>query len=120
MKFLVLNISGAALLIAGALEGSVLIVFSDGYHLTWVIGGVFLLGLYKAFRGVWYDVEVFSDWLVRLGLFGTVLGLAVAFYGVTGQESVSLRDLGAATALYTTLVGLAGSLWLDLNKWLFQ
>ena len=120
MKFWVLNITGCALFLAGAIEGSVLIVFSDTYHLTWFIAGAFLWGLYRAAVGDWDAVEWVSDRLVRLGLLGTVLGLAIAFYGVAGQENVSLRDLGAATALYTTIVGLVGSLWLELNQRLFD
>lgn len=120
MKFWTLNITGCALFVASAIEGSGLIVFSDAYHLTWVIGCAFLFGMYRAAMGDWGTVEWISDRLVRLGLLGTVLGLAVAFYGVAGQDSISLRDIGASTALYTTIVGLVGGMWLELNQRLFE
>jgi hypothetical protein len=131
MKFYILNISALALLIGGWLQGSVAAVFSDGYHLTWVVAAVFLYGLWRARVAVttrkmyvapkaWDDVSTISDWLVRIGLLFTVIGLSIAFVGVTGQEDISLRDLGAATALLTTLVGLTGSLWLELMRWLFE
>jgi len=120
MKFLTLNITGAALFIAGWIQGSVSMVFMDTYRLTWGMGLVFLFGLWRAFRCDWGTVDWISDRLVRLGLMGTVAGLAIAFYGVSGQESISLRDIGASTALYTTLVGLVGGMWLELNQRLFE
>jgi len=121
MKFWVLNITGVALLMAGILQGAVATVFDgDSYRITWLIGVVFLVGLWKAFKGAWSDVDVIADWLMRLGLFGTVLGLAVSFYAVSGEANISLRDTGVGTALYTTLVGLVGSLWLEFNRWLLD
>ncbi len=116
-RFLILNITGLAILIAGWQQGAVAILFIDApYHATWMVASLLPIGLYLTARGSWRDADAVSDWMVRLGLFGTVAGLAVAFYGVSGEVNVSLRDLGGATALHTTIVGLAGSLWLDLNE----
>jgi hypothetical protein len=90
------------------------------YYAAWLVGSLFPIGLYMAARKRWSDVAIISEWLVRLGLFGTVVGLAIAFASVVGRSEISLRDLGAATALHTTIVGLACSLWLDLNQWLLE
>lgn len=121
MRFWVLNVTGAALLIAGWVHGAVATLFLDTpYYAAWLVAAIFPVGLYMAMQGRWSDVRVFSAWLMRLGLFGTMVGLTIAFVGVAGQEEISLRDLGGATALHTSVIGMACSLWLDFNRWLLE
>lgn len=66
-------------------------------------------------------------WLVRIGLIGNVVGFAIALHSagtnadalVTGDGllklMVQMMD-GMRVAFYTTLVGGAFSLWLDVNR----
>ena len=114
MRFWVLNLTGAALLAAGWMQGAVANVFmGDQTGMTFGIAAVFLVGLALAARGRWGGAEYVSLILPTLGLLGTVIGFSMALTGVAGDDIV-LRDIGVHTALNTTIVGLSGSLWLGL------
>lgn len=114
MRFWVLNVTGAALFVAGWLQGAVEGVFmSDQTYLTFGIAAVFLAGLALAARNRWEGVEYVSLILPTLGLIGTVIGFKMALTGVAGDDIV-IRDAGVHVALNTTIVGMSGSLWLGL------
>ena len=64
-----------------------------------------------------------SDWLMRLGLIGTVVGWFIALHGLdtaqlspTGAQQMMAQVLqGMSVALLTTLTGAVSSLWVDFN-----
>lgn len=125
MRFTILNLIGgfcfAALWIAGL---SSIPFVSDPTGMTAGLGVFFLIGLACAAMGEWRTVEWISGALVFLGLIGTVIGFVIAFSGVDPEQAkdidavtpmVAALIAGMATALFTTLVGAIGYLWLSLN-----
>ena len=64
--------------------------------------------LLRARRGL-DRIDSVSQLATSLGLFGTVLGIARAFFGRGGEAGVDPEVLGSslATALFTTIAGLA-------------
>lgn len=89
-----------------------------------VIVGVLTVGIFAALFGRWNDVSWIATHILRLGLLGTVIGLLLAFHAAgTGISSNpdEMRGLvvgvinGMFVALYVTLFGVTGNLWLKLN-----
>lgn len=121
IKFLALNSIGLALLMAGFALGFIQPYFSEAAnYLPWIVAAPLPFGLRAAYYGHWLDVERASTLMVGLGILFTVIGMGMAFGGVTGQIDVSLRDFGGFTMIYTTVVGLAGAQWLSLNEWILN
>lgn len=62
-------------------------------------------------------IQLFSGLSTSLGLFGTVVGIAMSFQGFD-QGQIAKIVSGLSTALYTTIAGLivyvAGTLWLAI------
>ena len=65
-----------------------------------------------------------SDTLMKLGLLGTIIGFIMMLAPIAGldpenreavRSSMSLMSAGMAVAMYTTLVGLAGSILLKIQ-----
>ena len=65
-----------------------------------------------------------SDTLMKLGLLGTIIGFIMMLAPIAGldpenreavRSSMSLMSAGMAVAMYTTLVGLAGSILLKVQ-----
>ncbi len=65
-----------------------------------------------------------SEWMVQLGLLGTVIGMVMAFSSVSADAASSVEGVralvsqlmrGVGVALYTTLVGIVFGLWHELN-----
>jgi hypothetical protein len=121
-QFGVLNIAGAALLGVGFQQGLIQTVWEgDQTHLSAVIFAIFLAGLISAAFNRHGFARFVERRLVLLGLIGTVIGFVIALAGVdpatagdidqiTGMVAGLISGLG--TAMYTTLVGAVGSLWL--------
>ena len=96
---------------------------ADQTKLVVLISAVFLIGL-----GLVTRRPNWSDWishkLVDLGLLGTVAGFIIALSGVS-VEAVNAPEQvvsmvthllsGMRTALFTTITGLVGYLWLSLT-----
>lgn len=121
IKFLALNAIGLALLSAGLALGFVQPYFSDAAnYLPIIVAAPLPFGLYGAWVRNYDDVDKASTLMVGLGIMFTVIGMGIAFGGVTGEVNVSLRDFGGFTMIYTTIVGLAGAQWLSLNEWVLN
>lgn len=82
-----------------------------------LLGGV-VLSLFKR----WRHVEFFADMSVFGGLFGTVVGIILAFSDLDPGRLSDIsyaKDIGTAllsgvsVALYTTLVGAVSFMWLN-------
>lgn len=131
MIFTLFNLACVALTAAAFAEGLVQPAFEpDKSPLTWVIAGVFLVGLAVSWFAAWGRAQLrtvgyFSDALVMLGLIGTVWGFIVALGGVDADAAgdvsrvagmVSQLVEGMGIALYTTLEGAVLSLWLTVNR----
>lgn len=70
-------------------------------------------------------IRYIANSLVLLGLIGTVVGFIIAMEGVTPEAAGNIDALGGTisalthgmgVALYTTLVGAIGNLWLTFNQ----
>ncbi len=121
LKFLILNLVGLALMGAGLYQGLVQPYFSaSAYYLPWIVAAPLPVGLWAAWTGRWSDVDKAASYMVGLGILFTVVGMGLAFSGVTGEVNVSLRDFGGFTMIYTTVIGLAGAQWLSLNDWIIN
>ena len=95
----------------------------DSTKLSVIIGTFLLFGMGLSLFKKWRHVGMLREMLLFLGLIGTVLGVIVAFSGV---EPGKLDDIdyvkemgtvllsGMGTALYTTLVGAIGFVWLTV------
>lgn len=128
IKYMILNATGFSVFLAAAVKGWALLPFvTDGTYLCDLIGVIFVMGLWAAWQGNWERVRWIGGVLVMMGLIGTVVGFVMALSGVNpaqvhnvGSISPMVATLlhGMSTALYTTLVGSVGYLWLSLNAYL--
>lgn len=120
-RFLVLQTVGLGAVLAFGMAGWLGHLAADRTGLTYGIAAAFVMGLGAVLRKSWRWANWIARALVMLGLIGTVLGFIIALSGVDPERA---RDLDAVTpmiatlidgmgmALYTTLVGSAGNLWL--------
>ena len=153
-RFVLANMLGVALCMALAWSGHLVPVFAaDQSRVTFAISGLFLVGLAwtlkeavcvsrglnrskaqgyrpasvadaeKAMLKVEW-LESVPEWLVGLGLLGTVIGFSVALSGIdqdsvmqaTGaQNAVAALMSGMRVALNTTLLGAALAIWHQVN-----
>ena len=129
IRLTLLNMAGATVFIAAWIHGWANIPFQeDQTHISTGIGIVFLIGLAQAWRGRWRAVRWTEEALVMLGLIGTVIGMAIALSNLDASAAddieaarvmINTVALGFGTALYTTLVGAIGALWLYWLEHLF-
>ena len=153
-RFILANTLFAALAAALAWSGQLLLVFeTDLSRITLAIAALFLVGWGWTLKQViavsgslnrakqlgyrpaspaegdkamlkvaWLDE--LSEWLVALGLLGTVIGFAMALAGVDqtsvtqasgAQDAVAALMAGMRVALNTTLVGAALAIWHQVN-----
>lgn len=116
IKFAIVQVTAISLLVASWALGWLQNIFlTDQTHVTSIIAVVTAIGLSQVYAGRWSWVEFIVTALPLLGLLGTVIGIKIAVGGVEGKEIV-LRDLGVATALNTTIVGMIGALWVGLSE----
>lgn len=125
-RWLLLNALGALLLLAAWGAGLLFLPFrADTSGISFLILVLFAVGLWRAALGLWDDVQWISRRLVRLGLLGTLVGFAVALAGLTPDSFGDIANVkraaesllqGAGVAVYTSIVGWIGALWLDLNR----
>lgn len=122
--FLVLQMIGAALLIAAGLSNFLTQPFTGNtWPMCWLVTVVGLVGLWFVYMRKWSHVSWIAEHVVRLGLAGTVLGLIIAFSTAHnmsgGAEQVELMIArvvdGMYVALYATLTGVVVNLWLKIN-----
>jgi hypothetical protein len=110
MRFWALNVTGAALLIAGWMQGAVAFVFmNDPTYLTWALFGVFVVGLAAMWLRFSRTYKFIVDELLTMGLMGTLAGL---FMILAGDPTADELLYGLGTALGTTLVASVARLWL--------
>jgi peptidoglycan/LPS O-acetylase OafA/YrhL len=115
-RFAMLNGALFCCLAAACVAGWVWpLIASDRTYMTAGICLLMLVGLALVPIRRWTWVGWIADLLPTLGLLGTVIGLAIAISGSEGNE-YSLRSLGVATALNTTIAGIIGRVWLSLNE----
>lgn len=141
IRLAVLNFAGACFLAWAWWLGYVArVTEADGAHMTWIIAGLFLVGLLSTFwqalktgspgasrrsamiaSGHLYDI--FAG-LFILGIIGNAIGFLTAFGGVNvadlatpdGMRKAGAQLLsGASTAFGSTIVGLALALWTSAN-----
>ena len=120
------NIAAIAIVAGAWVEGYIQPLFApDKSILTWVIAGVWLIGMVQSFRKRWISVINISEALVMLGLIGTVFGFIVALSGVDPDKAGDVSQVsgmvsrlieGMGIALWTTLEGSVLSLWLAINQ----
>lgn len=140
----VLNLFGFSLLFVAWLFGIPQEIYAaDSSHLSVVIFGVFLLGIFFALRSAYnrtfklnnlsghnlFSLRFIANSCVVLGLIGTVLGFIQALNGIDPQAAANVDQIsgmvsalisGMGVALYTTLVGSVLALWLLVNDWLIK
>ena len=153
-RFILANTLGAALAVALAWSGHLLPVFhTDQSRLTLAIAALFLIGWgwclkevlivsgslnrskrlgYRPATAAQADkallkvewMETVSEWLVGLGLLGTVVGFSTAMSGIDqssvmqaagAQNAVAALMQGMRVALNTTLLGAALAIWHQVN-----
>jgi hypothetical protein len=153
-RFILANSLFAALTAALAWSGHVLPVFeTDQSRITLAIAALFLVGWgwtlkqliavsgalnlskahgYRAASPAVADkaklkvewLDEISEWLVALGLLGTVIGFAMALSGVDqtsitqaagARDAVAALIAGMRVALNTTLLGAALAIWHQVN-----
>lgn len=134
-KFIILNLLGATALIIVGLQGWITDLWEwDKTRISLFIILIFLIGLIRSYTALsnkshWRDVSYISETLVMLGLFGTVVGFMIALSGVDPSISsdpssvspmVTTLIAGLRVAIYTTLVGIIGYIWLTLQIHLFK
>ena len=122
-RFHVLNLAGLALLGAAYRQGWVqLVLDGDRTHLSVVIFGVFVGGVIAAALSYRKFARYIQHSLVMLGLIGTVIGFIIALQGVDPSSvgdidsvAVTVAHLisGLGVAMFTTLVGSIGALWMS-------
>jgi hypothetical protein len=124
-RFIVLNLMGAALILAAWAEGLLFRPYAaDSSGMCWLITVLFAWGLICVLRKDWQSVRWAGNALVYLGMVGTVLGLIITVNELSGDKGQSFEDfkqvvssiyIGSATALYTNLLACIGYLWLGTN-----
>ncbi len=124
-RFAVLNLFGAALVLAAWVEGLLYRPYAaDSSGMCWLITVLFGWGLVCALRKDWQSVRWSGNALVYLGMVGTVLGLIITVNDLSADKGQSFEDfktvvtsiyVGSATALYTNLLACIGYLWLGTN-----
>lgn len=121
--YLILNTFGLGALTIAALNGWVARMFlADASYLCVVIALAFTAAnvcvLFAREWAAWLGQQ-----LVLLGLIGTVLGFVLALGGIDASSAGDLNAVGRmigalvqgmGTALWTTLAGAIGFLWIDL------
>lgn len=127
-KLLQVLLLAAGLTGAGLLGGLQTIWAADSSHLSALMGGMFAVGVWAMLRDKWRTVAWISEELLSVGLLGTVIGFILAFAGLdasalAGAEAakkiVTQLIGGTSIALYTTLVGAVGYLWLSMQRHIF-
>jgi amino acid transporter len=112
-----LNLLGASLLLF--FSPDILPHFmNDGSYISWGIVVLFLIGLLSMYSEMLGTsvAEMLSPILVTLGLIGTVVGLMVTSASLAPDANALEQVLaGFGIAFWTTLVGAATSVWLELN-----
>jgi hypothetical protein len=124
-RFIVLNLMGAALILAAWAEGLLYRPYAaDSSGMCWLITALFGWGLVCVLRQDWQSVRWSGNALVYLGMVGTVLGLIITVSDLSADKGQSFEDfkqvvssiyIGSATALYTNLLACIGYLWLGTN-----
>ena len=124
-RFAVLNLIGAALVLAAWVEGLASKPYAaDSSGMCWLITLLFGWGLVCVLRRDWQSVRWVGNALVYLGMVGTVLGLIITVSDLSADKAQSFDDfkqvvtsiyIGSATALYTNLLACIGYLWLGTN-----
>jgi hypothetical protein len=124
-RFAVLNLIGAALLLAAWAEGILYRPYAaDSSGMCWLITVLFAWGLVRVLRRDWGSVRWIGNTLVYLGMVGTVIGLIITVSDLSADKGQSFEDfkavvtsiyIGSGTALYTNLLACVGYLWLGTN-----
>ena len=124
----VFNIVGFALMGLAYQQGLIqLVLDGDRTHLSLVIFGAFLLGLYATAFNHPLLARFIERRLTILGLIGTVVGFIIALGSINPAAAGDIDQIagmvsgligGLGVAMYTTLVGAVGSLWLSAVRFL--
>jgi hypothetical protein len=124
-RFTVLNLVGAAMVLAAWAEGVLYRPYeADRSGMCWLITALFGWGLVSVLRRDWQSVRWSGNALVYLGMVGTVLGLIITVNDLSADNGQSFDDfkqvvtaiyVGSATALYANLLACIGYLWLGTN-----
>jgi hypothetical protein len=124
-RFAVLNLIGAALLLAAWADGILYRPYAaDSSGVCWLITVLFGWGLVRVLRRDWGSVRWIGNTLVYLGMVGTVIGLIITVSDLSADKGQSFEDfkavvtsiyVGSGTALYTNLLACIGYLWLGTN-----
>lgn len=118
-RFAVLNVAAAAVMILLAIGGYLTEAYA-GPGKYGVIGasGLLVLALALMAFDQWHRAKWITKHMTAFGLVGTVIGVIEAFthanYGGDAKSALASVGLGIGLALFSTLSGILGYLWLDL------
>lgn len=99
-------------------------ILGDNTYITQFIAVFGLFGLYKVFNKDWENVHWYRRRCVQFGLFGTIIGILIAFKALSSDsvgninalpETIGTLAEGIGTALTTTLIGMIWNIWLSFN-----
>lgn len=124
-RLIAFNLTVLGLLTVGYYKGITQLPFTeDTSRLTWGIAAMLGIGLVvQLFRRYEWSKYI-ERRLVTFGLVGTVVGFIMALGQIDPSKVSDLEYLktmvgflldGMGTALYTTLVGALGAVWLSFN-----
>lgn len=130
-RFLLVNLLALAGLVYGQVYFDLIVHIwhADSSHIVALIAAGIIWSLYLVARRRFDDADWTAEQLVALGLFGTVVGFVVSLANIdpvkAGDVSaitpmVSQLLLGMGIALYTTLLGQGGALWVRFCIYLMQ
>lgn len=115
-RFWILFVVALFLIGLATYQGYTILLFGpDSLYLAWLVVAPFGVGLWAAYKKLWYRVEDAEGLCFTLGLIGTLIGIALMFTNLEGDASVTMQDLGGFTAVYTTIVGVVAGTWLKVT-----
>ncbi len=102
---------------------------ADVSYLSSLILLLFVWAQVSIFRDKWDDVDFCAEQMPNFGLIGTVVGFILALLTLDpsaattadgAKEMVTTLVSGMGVALYTTLVGSLGYIWVALQSHIFN
>ena len=120
----------AAGLVGAWFKGWLTMVWTaDVTGISGLIALMFVVGLWAMWSNRWSTTNWMAEEMLTFGLIGTVVGLIIAFSSLDlasissasgAAAMVTTLVSGVGVALYTTLVGSLGYIWLALQNHLFN
>lgn len=126
LKYLSLLVSVAMLFGAWQLGWIQHVWEADRSYISSVIAALFGLAWLDVMRDNWEGVHFWTEQMPNLGLVGTVVGFILAFTALDpaaaataegAKQTITTLVEGMGVALYTTLVGSVGFMWMAMVEY---